>query len=125
MDAIHLGDRTSGCDTCAKNDYINEILEENRWTHIADTMTGALEAWVANAPWTYLWEEHNDWIGDFEEAYEGEWESAQAFADQLADDTITGELPEVAQIYFDYEKFARDLFVSDYWESNGYIFRAH
>lgn len=125
MDAIHLGDRTTGCDECAKNDYLNEILEENRWTHISDTMTGALEAWVANAPWTYLWEEWNDWIGDFEEAYQGEWNSAQEFADQLADDTITGELPEVAQIYFDYQKFARDLFLGDYWESNGYVFRAH
>lgn len=91
----------------------------------ADTYEGALMAWVDNAPTYYLWENWADWLSDFEDAYQGEWASEQEFADQLADDTITADLPEVAQIYFDYQKFARDLFLGDYWASNGYIFRSN
>ena len=123
MTTIHTGDRTSGCDECAKNDYIQEIIEANGWRYNIDTMEGALEAWVNNAPTYYKWEEHENWISEFEEAYQGEWGSRQEFADHLADETITYDLPEIAQLYFDYEKFARDLFMGDYWESNGYIFR--
>ena len=123
MTTIHLGDRTSGCDECAKNDYLAEILEQNRWIHIEDDMTGALEAFVSNNSHYYLWEKHEDWISDFEEAYQGNWGSRQDFADHLADETITYDLPEIAQIYFDYKKFARDLFMGDYWEADGYIFR--
>ena len=123
MTTIHTGDRTTGCDECAKNDYLQEILEQNRWTHIADDMTGALEAWVSNSPTYYKWEKHEEWVSEFEEAYQGNWGSRQDFADHLADETLTYDLPEVAQLYFDYEKFARDLFYGDYWESNGFIFR--
>jgi antirestriction protein len=89
----------------------------------ADTYYGALSAWVNNSPTYYKWEEWQDWISDFEEAYCGEWNSEQEFADDLADQTITPDLPEMGQLYFDYNKFARDLFISDYWSSNGYVFR--
>jgi len=123
MTTIHLGDRTSGCDICLKNDYMNEIVVVNNWTMCADTYYGALSAWVDNSPTYYKWEEWENWISDFEEAYCGEWNSEQEFADNLADETITGDLPEIAQLYFDYNKFARDLFISDYWSSNGYVFR--
>lgn len=124
MTTVHLGDRTSGCEICLKNDYLNEIIKENNWEMCADTYEGALSAWVSNSPTYYKWEEWQDWISDFEEAYQGEWGSAQEFADNLADETVTPDLPEMGQLYFDYEKFARDLFMGDYWESNGYIFRS-
>ena len=29
-----------------------------------------------------------------------------------------------AKTYFDYEKFARDLFMCDYWFDDGFVFRA-
>ena len=34
------------------------------------------------------------------------------------------DLPEFAKNYFDYEKFARDLFMCDYWFDDGFVFRA-
>ena len=34
------------------------------------------------------------------------------------------DLPEFAKSYFDYEKFARDLFMCDYWMDEGFVFRA-
>jgi antirestriction protein len=33
------------------------------------------------------------------------------------------ELPEFAKTYFDYEKFARDLFIGDFWFDSVYVFR--
>ena len=35
-----------------------------------------------------------------------------------------GEKDEFAKTYFDYEKFARDLFMYDYWFDDGFVFRA-
>jgi antirestriction protein len=126
MTTVHLGDRTSGCDICLKNDYLNEIIKENNWEMCSDTYEGALSAWVDNSPTYYKWEEWQDWISDFEEAYQGDWGNTKEFAEHLADEI--GFLDEMARInlaqYFDYDKWERDLFIGDYWESNGYIFRS-
>jgi len=69
--------------------------------------------------------EWEDWIGDFEESYQGQM-STKEFAEQLADEL--GFLDEMARInlahYFDYEAWERDLFMGDYWENDGFIFRA-
>ena len=69
-----------------------------------------------------LW---RDWIDQFEEAYQGEM-STEDFAAQLADEM--GFLEEMGRInlahYFDYEKWERDLFMGDYWENDGFIFRS-
>jgi antirestriction protein len=69
------------------------------------------------------WEE---WIADFEEAYQGEM-STREFAEQLADEFMpisTNQENEWLVRYFDYEKWERDLFMGDYWENDGYIFRS-
>ena len=123
MTTIHTGDRTTGCKECAKNGYLTEILESHDWAGDAEQIyTDALEAWVANSPTCYKWENHEKWVSDFEESFQGWWETRQEFADQLADDTVTYDFPELAQTYFDYEKFARDIFYGDYWESDRKIF---
>ena len=60
MTTVHTGDRTTGCDTCLKNDYMNEIIEANNWTMCADTYEGALSAWVDNSPTYYIsWRRNN------------------------------------------------------------------
>jgi len=61
----------------------------------------------------------------FQEAYQGEWESEEAFAENLADETM--EIPETLSYYFDYEKFANELFMGDYFSvsndnHNVYVF---
>ena len=62
----------------------------------------------------------------FEEAYAGEWESEEDFAENLASETM--EIPKHLEFYIDYEKLARDLFINDYFsaEAEGgkvYVFR--
>ena len=53
-------------------------------------------------------------VSDFRDAYRGEYESEGVYAEWLVDDTgILAEVPETLRCYFDYERFARDLFMSD------------
>lgn len=87
---------------------------------------GAIKAYRDNIGEQYAplleWE---DWIGDFEESYEGEM-TTREFAEQMAEELFSSvnNLPQFVMTYFDYEKWERDLFMGDYWESNGYIFRS-
>ena len=122
MTTIHAGDRTTGCEECTANDYIAEIIAENNLDE--SIYDSALRSWVANAPTYYKWEDWEEWFDDFNESFQGWYQSQQEFADELADEIITPELSETGQLYFDYEKFARDLFLGDYWESDGNVFRS-
>ncbi len=61
----------------------------------------------------------------FEEAYCGKYNSEEDFATELLDDCYDIErmMGSLAR-YFDYEAFARDLFMTDYWMGyNGHVFR--
>jgi antirestriction protein len=71
----------------------------------------------------YPLDEWKDWIDQFEEAYVGEM-STEDFATQLAEDMMPKHTPQFLVTYFDYDKFERDLFLGDYWESEGHIFRS-
>jgi antirestriction protein len=62
-----------------------------------------------------------DWIGEFEESYQGEMDTRE-FAEQLADEFF--DLSSPLGNYFDFEKWERDLFMGDYWENDGHIFRS-
>ena len=61
---------------------------------------------------------------DFEDRYEGAWDSKEDFAEYLVDE-IGMENIQNKDYYFDYEKFARDLFLSDYYFCDGYVFRSY
>ena len=57
------------------------------------------------------------------DAYQGYFQSDEDFAADLADSMgFLDDMPENLRYYFDYEKFARDLMISDYIEENGYYF---
>ena len=59
----------------------------------------------------------------FEEAYQGEFNSELDFTYGLVDDMgIIGKGDSTLERYFDYEKFSRDLFIGDYTFINGYVF---
>jgi antirestriction protein len=108
-------------------DYVMSQAEEEAVSAIEEAGhdLGAVRAYRDNVGESYTpileWE---DWIGDFEEAYQGEM-STKEFAEQLAEEffDFDGVYNSIAQ-YFDYEKWERDLFMGDYWENDGYIFRS-
>lgn len=67
----------------------------------------------------------DDASSQFDDAYCGEWDSEEAYAENIADETL--DIPERLRAYFDCEKFARDLFMSDCFSvdalSGVYVFR--
>lgn len=67
-------------------------------------------------------------VDEFTEAYEGEYEHEEDFAYMIVDSLgLFDDCNETVQNYFDYEAFARDLFMGDYFSApNGlgiYVFR--
>ena len=68
---------------------------------------------------------HADEAG-FENAYCGEWDSEQAYGENLFDECYASEVPNHVRNYIDYEAFARDLFMGDYFsidhDSGVYVF---
>ena len=63
-------------------------------------------------------------VDDFEDAYEGAYDSEEDFAYWLVDE-IGIENIQNKDAYFDYDAFARDLFMTDYVYNNGYVFRRY
>ncbi|HAT9314908.1 TPA: antirestriction protein ArdA [Legionella pneumophila subsp. pneumophila] len=49
-----------------------------------------------------------------EEHYQGSYDSEVDFARQLFDDCYSHQMPDSLSCYFDFELFARDLFINDY-----------
>ena len=67
-------------------------------------------------------EDADDLVRDFRDEYQGEYDDEEDFAYEIIEECY--DLPEFAKTYFDYEKFARDLFMCDYWFDDGFVFRA-
>lgn len=66
----------------------------------------------------------NDDISTFEDSFQGAYDSEEDFTYNLVEDCgyLSG-VPATVANYFDYEKFSRDLFMSDYHYDNGFVFR--
>lgn len=57
----------------------------------------------------------------FIESYIGEYNSPEDFAREYCGELL--EIPEHLEFYIDWEKYARDLLINDYWELDGHYFR--
>ena len=66
----------------------------------------------------------DDFISDFDDAYQGEFDSEEDFAEYIVNEcyNIEKTMGSLAN-YFDYESFARDLFLTDYHMIGNYVFR--
>ena len=63
-------------------------------------------------------------VSAFEDAYEGEYDSELDYIYQYVEDTgMLDGISENVRIYFDYEAFARDVFITDLSFCSGYVFR--
>lgn len=60
----------------------------------------------------------------FADAYMGQHDSEEDFARELVDDLgLLDSMPDELRGYFDYEAYARDIFLNGYTLEDGYVFR--
>lgn len=59
----------------------------------------------------------------FRESYQGKFDSERDFAYHFAEECLEMDSwPKVAQDYFDYDAYARDLFMGDFYFDHGHVF---
>ena len=105
--------------------YISESGLDSEYFEYKDKIEGMSET-MAEAYEEYINE--GGYNGEeFEDMYQGQYESEEAFAEQLLDDCGTlNDIPQHLRYYFDYTAYARDLFIKDYFiTSNGFVFIRH
>ena len=76
------------------------------------------ESWLSEK---FFEEDADDLISLFEDEYQAEYKDDEDYAYEIVEQCY--DLPEFAKTYFDYSAFARDLFITDYWMDNGFVFR--
>lgn len=82
-------------------------------------------AWSAKPSETHLnfYQVDIDDFDKFDDFYQGEFCSKEAFAEHIVDECYDIERTMGnLSYYFDYGRFARDLFMCDYIFENGYVF---
>lgn len=91
---------------------LGEWPDLERLAHVGNMAAKHGPAYVA-----YTLHEGLDYADDFEDVYCGEWESEEQYAEDMADDC--GLVAEMGNNplapYIDWEAFARDLFMTDYY----------
>lgn len=124
------GSPTAGAEEWAIHDYegfgsirLSEWEDVDRVAELGALIDEHGEAFAAYADHVgvdYATEE------SFQDAYCGEWDSEQAYAENLFDELYGHDVPEHIAPYIDYEAFARDLFINDNYsvesDSGVYVF---
>ncbi|HRB71476.1 MAG TPA: antirestriction protein ArdA [Flavobacterium sp.] len=77
--------------------------------------------WCNNGCGDLAKEDIDDLISAFESEYIGEYDSEEDYARELIEQRE--DLTDFAKQYFDYEAYARDLFMGDNWSEGRYIFQ--
>ena len=85
-----------------------------------ETQQEAFFAWCGYKSSDLSKEDVTDLISSFENEYQGQYKDEEDFAYGMVEECY--DLPEFAKTYFDYEKFARDLFMCDYHMEDGFVF---
>ena len=88
---------------------------------LSETEQEAFFVWCDHHNSDISGEDADDLISSFEYEYQGEYKDEEDYAYEIVEECY--DLPEFAKTYFDYSAFARDLFITDYWMDNGFVFR--
>lgn len=100
-------------------DNIFEIIEAI--DELDDDKKAAFEVWLNHGSHDITTKDITDLMRSFEDDFQGVYNDEEDYAYEIVDECY--DLPEFAKTYFDYAKFARDLFMGDYWFEDGYVFR--
>ncbi len=68
---------------------------------------------------------NTDSLEGFEDKFMGEWDSEKAFAEHIIDECYDLSSMGILANYFDYDAFARDLFLTEYTFYRGYVFNVY
>lgn len=108
------------------NDLKKYYELEKEFAGLDEIEQQALTAWLDDDNCRYDDYFADEIIENFRDAYQGQFDSEREFAEMLADECYLPELPEIAQRYFDYNAFARDLFINDYMMiGEGFVFSCY
>ena len=77
--------------------------------------------WFSNGGYDLDKEDIESLMDSFRDEYFGSFDVEEDFAAHLVEECYS--LPEFALNYFDYQKFSRDLFCSDFSFDSGFVFR--
>lgn len=88
---------------------------------LKDDQPEAFMVWCTHGSYDLSSEDANSLLSKFKDEYQGKYDSEEDFAYEYVENCY--DLPEFAKTYFDYEKFARELFSTDYCYEDGYVFR--
>lgn len=103
---------------CWISDNIFEIIEA--FQNMEESQQEPFLIWCNNGHRSLSGEDINDLINSFENDYIGQYDSEEDFVIELIKER--SDLNDFAKQYFDYQAYARDLFLCDYWSDEGYIY---
>jgi len=103
------------------SDNIFEIIEA--MDDMDSDRQEAFAVWLAHESHDLDKQDINDLISKFNDGFQGKYNDEEDFAYHIVEECY--DLPDFALSYFDYEKFARDLFMTDYWCEDGYVFSCY
>ena len=98
-----------------------EFMFQDIIEKLNETQQEAFFVWCDHHNHDISEEDADDLVSSFESDYQGEYKDEEDYAYEVAEECY--DLPEFAKTYFDYSAFARDLFMTDYWMDNGFVFR--
>lgn len=109
----------------AIHDY-NDMPNMGEWPDLDDVVKAAelVDRHGYEAVNAYVsWHGDNTDLDNFESAYRGKFDSEEDFAIQHAEDIcLLDDVPDTVSMYFDYEVYARDLFVNEFFFEDGHVF---
>lgn len=101
------------------SDNLFEVIEAV--SELDENEREAFYVWLNDGNRDMDTEDINGLIDSFRDDYRGNYKDEEDYAYEIIEQCY--DLPEFALNYFDYEKFARDLFMTDYWFEDGHVFR--
>lgn len=105
-----------------------DFLEENIFDYVYEVSNLDSED-EARAFWTWIdinsidirKKDAHKAVKGFREDFRGEYRNDEDLAEEVLNER--GDIPEDIRYYIDYERFANDLFSTDFTYRNGYVFR--
>ena len=94
---------------------------KNGIENLAESQKKPFLIWCNNGCGDLSQEDIDDLISAFESEYIGEYDSEEDYARERVEER--DDLTDFAKQYFDYEAYAIDLFMGDYWSEGRYIFQ--